>query len=308
MLKLSQLTLAAAIVAATPFSSATLAQGTKINLGYATASDFLPAFVAKENGCFAKGGLDVTLTRVQIIGTIPPALLAGSLQIGIGTPPVLIQAVDGGLELVAVAGAARMLKANPTISLVVRQGLELKSPADFKGKKIGVPGINSVADVMFRKWLKNTGVKIEDVTFIETPFPQMSDLLKSGTVDGVTAVEPIRSRIVSSGVGTLAPDEYYVSVHPDTLLSFYVTTAQWAKANAAAVKSFRTCLTEAVASIKANPDAAKEVEKKVLGFNAPKFPSFSVDVKPDDFKFFVELSKEFGLIRKDIDVKTIVAP
>ncbi len=308
MLKLSQLTFAAGLLVAATLSPAALAQGTKINLGYATATDYLPAFVAKENGCFAKNGLDVTLTRMQIIGTIPPALLAGSLQIGIGTPPVLLQAVDGGLELVAIAGAARMLKANPTISLVVRQGVEIKSASDFKGKKIGVPGVNSVADVMFRKWLKNNGVKPEEVTFIETPFPQMNDLLKAGTVDGVTAVEPIRSRIVGSGVGALAPEEYYVSVHPDTLLSFYVTTAQWAKANPDAVKSFRTCLTEALASVKANPEAAKQVEKQVLGFNAPAFPSFSVDVKPDDFKFFVELSKEFGLIRKDIDVKTIVAP
>jgi len=307
MMKRLGLALSVALSAGTLATSA-LAQGTKINVGYATATDYLPAFVAKENGCFAKSGLDVTLTRMQIIGSIPPALIAGSLQVGIGTATVLLQAVDGGLDLVAIAGAARMLKPNPTISLVVRQGLDIKSAADIRGKKIGVPGLNSVADVMFRKWLKNNGVKLEEVTFIETPFPQMSDLMKAGTVDGVTAVEPIRSRIVASGVGARAPEEYYVAVHPDTLLSFYTATATWAKANPNAIKKFRGCLTEALTSIKSNPEGAKEVEKQYLGFNTPSLPSLAVDLKADDFKFFVELSKEFGLIRRDIDVKTLVAP
>jgi hypothetical protein len=30
--------------------------------------------------------------------------------------------------------------------------------------------------------------------------------------------------------------------------------------------------------------------------------------KPEDFQFFVALAREFGLVRKDIDVKTLVAP
>jgi NitT/TauT family transport system substrate-binding protein len=221
---------------------------------------------------------------------------------------VLLQAVDGGLELVTVAGATRMLKDNPTISLVVRNGVEIKTAADLKGKKVGVPGINSVTDVMLRKWLKNSGVKVEDVTFIETPFPQMNDLLKAGTIDAVTAAEPIRSRIVGSGTGYRTPEEYYVAVDPDTILAFWIASSQWAKANPEVIKKFRTCLSEGIAFIKQNPEKAKEIEKQYLGFNTPVLPTLTVEAKPQDFSFFVALSKEFGLIRKDIDVKTLVAP
>jgi NitT/TauT family transport system substrate-binding protein len=307
MRRFFSVTLSALAFVATQPSTAT-AQGTKINVGYATAADYLPAFMAKEIGCFDKNGLDVTLTRMQIVGNIPPALIAGSLQVGISTAPVHLQAVDGGLDVVAIAGATRMMKGNPTISLLLRQGLDIKSAADLKGKKIGVPGVNSVADVMLRKWLKNSGVNPSDVTFIETPFPQMSDLLKAGTVDGVTAVEPIRSRIEGSGIGKRAPEEYYTTVHPDTILAFYTSTGAWAKANTDAIKKFRVCLGEGLASIKSSPDAAKEAEKKYLGFNTTSLPTLTVDVKPEDFKFFVDLSKEFGLIRKDIDLKSLVAP
>jgi len=298
--------LAAVMMGMSP-ATAAMAQ-TKINIGYATAADFLPAFVAKEEGCFDKHKIDATLTRMPIVGNIPAALVSGSLQIGMSTPTVLLQAKEGGLDLVAIAGATRMLKSNPSISLVVRKGVDVKSAADVKGKKIGVPGVNSVADVMFKKWLKNNGVKLEEVTFIETPFPQMPDLLKGGTIDGAVAVEPIRSRIVNSDIGYRIPEEFYVAVHPDTVLAFWSATSDWTKANPETLKNFRTCLREGLASIKQNPDKAKEVEKKYLGFNTPTLPTLTVDMKADDFTFFVNLAKEMGLTRKDIDVKTLVAP
>jgi NitT/TauT family transport system substrate-binding protein len=308
MLKRHMLALMSALiaVAAAPWSAS--AQTKKITVGYATASDFLPAFIAKEKGCFAKRDLDVTLTRIPIVSNIPPALVAGSLQIGMSTATVLLQAVDGGIDLNVVAGATRMVKGNPTISLVVRKESQINKAADVKGKKIGVPGVNSVADVMFRKWLKNNGVNQNDVTFIETPFPQMNDLLRAGTVDGVLAAEPIRSRIVDAGTGSRIPDEYYVAVSPDTILAFWIATASWAKANPDVVTKFRECLAEGLAFIKSNPEEAKTIEKQYLNVNTPVYPTMTTAAKPEDFQFFVELAREFGLVRKNIDVKTLVAP
>jgi NitT/TauT family transport system substrate-binding protein len=190
----------------------------------------------------------------------------------------------------------------------VRKETEIKNAADVKGKKIGVPGINSVADVMFRKWLKNNGVNVNDVTFIETPFPQMNDLLRAGTVDGVLAAEPIRSRIVDAGTGVRAPEEYYVAVSPDSILAFWVATSAWAKANPDVVRKFRECLVEGLAFIKSNPEEAKVIEKQYLGVNTPVYPTMTADAKPEDFQFFVDLAREFALVRKTIDVKTLVAP
>ena len=276
-------------------------------IGYASASDFLPAFIGKEKGCFERRDLDVTLTRIPIVSNIPPALVAGSLQIGMSTATVLLQAVDGGIDLNVVAGATRMVRDNPTISLVVRKETSIKAATDVKGKKIGVPGVNSVADVMFRKWLKNNGVNLNDVTFIETPFPQMNDLLRAGTVDAVLAAEPIRSRIVDAGTGARAPEEYYVAVSPDSILAFWVATAAWAKANPDVVRKFRECLVEGLAFIKSNPDEAKAIEKQYLGVNTPVYPTMTVDAKAEDFQFFVDLAREFTLVRKPIDVKTLVA-
>ena len=307
MLQHRMCVLITALIAASAGSLPSAAQTKKVAIGYASASDFLPAFIGKEKGCFERRDLDVTLTRIPIVSNIPPALVAGSLQIGMSTATVLLQAVDCGIDLNVVAGATRMLKDNPTISLVVRKETQIKTATDVKGKKIGVPGVNSVADVMFRKWLKNNGVNLNDVTFIETPFPQMNDLLRAGTVDAVLAAEPIRSRIVDAGTGARALEEYYVAVSPDSILAFWIATAAWAKANPDVIRKFRECLVEGLAFIKSNPDEAKAIEKQYLGVNTPVYPTMTVDAKAEDFQFFVDLAREFALVRKPIDVKTLVA-
>lgn len=82
---------------------------TKINVAHVFANDFLPMFMAQENGCFAKRNLDVTLTLIPIINNIPATIIAGSTQIGVTTPTVMLQAVENGLDLVAVAGSSRKI-------------------------------------------------------------------------------------------------------------------------------------------------------------------------------------------------------
>jgi NitT/TauT family transport system substrate-binding protein len=133
------------------------ASNVKVNIGYATAADYLPAFVSKENGCFADNGIDAQFTRIPVTTNMPAAVIADTLQIGAQTATLFLPAVENGLELVAIAGGTRLLQGNETISLVTSTKFQVKRAGDVVGKKIGVPGVNSVADVMFRKWLKNEG-------------------------------------------------------------------------------------------------------------------------------------------------------
>lgn len=100
-----------------------------------------------------------------------------------------------------MAGSSRLKKGNEGISLVVRDGVQIDDAKAAVGKKIGVPGILSTGDLIFRKWLKNNGVDPASVTFVETPFPRMKDMIKAGTVDGVLAAEPVRSMITGDKTG-----------------------------------------------------------------------------------------------------------
>src|SRR5215470_18081097 len=283
------------------------AQAAKVAIGYPPATDFLAVYVAKDKGFFDKHKIDATVTRLPVVTNIPSAIVSGSVQIGMTTVPVLLQAVDGGLDFVVIAGAARHTKASPFISLLARKDVKIEKPADLVGKKVGVPGINSVIDVMLRKWLINNKVALNRVTVIEAPLPQLPDLLKVGTMDMVAIVEPFRTRIVASDIGYVAA-EYFGEVDSDVLVSAWMATADWAKKNPEAIKSFRAAIDDGLAFIKANPDEAKDIEKKYIGFNSPRFPTFENKAKPDDLKVFINIGKELGLYRTTLDPQKLVLP
>src|SRR5579884_2260727 len=126
------------------------AEPAKVGIGYPPATDFLAVYVAKEKGIFEKHNIDATLTKIPVVNNIPSAVVSGSIQIGMTTIPVVLQADDGGLNLVIIAGAARHTKEHPFISLLASSDVHYQKPSDVIGKTVGVPGINSVIDVMFR--------------------------------------------------------------------------------------------------------------------------------------------------------------
>ena len=87
----------------------------KIRIGYVPVADYLPAFIAQDEGYFKAHGLNTELQRVPLISNIAPALLNGDLQVGIGTPTEFLQAVNAGLDLVIVAGSARISEAQSQV-------------------------------------------------------------------------------------------------------------------------------------------------------------------------------------------------
>src|SRR5690606_28071703 len=126
-------------------SSLAMAQNTKVAIGFSSAADFLPGMVAKETGILEKHGIDAELTKVALISNIPAALMSGSLQIGAATPPMLLDTSRSGLDLPAISAATRFLADPAIFSVVARAGTDVKTARDLEGKRIGVPGLRSVA-------------------------------------------------------------------------------------------------------------------------------------------------------------------
>ncbi len=299
------LTLAASTLLS--LSVAANAEPAKVGIGYPPATDFLAVYVAKEKGIFDAHNIDATLTKIPVVTNIPAAVVSGSIQIGMTTVPAALQAIDGGLNLQIIAGAARHTKEHPFISLLARSDLKYEKPSDVSGKTVGVPGINSVIDVMFRKWLLNNKIALNSVKIVEGPLPQLPDMLKSGSVDYIAIVDPFRSRIAATKTGSIAA-EYFAEVNGDVLVSAWLADGDWVKKNPDAVKNFRTSINEGLDFIRKNPDEAKEIEKKYIGYNSPSFPTFDNRSRPEDLDFFIKLGDELKLYRTKLDPKKIVAP
>jgi NitT/TauT family transport system substrate-binding protein len=277
----------------------------KLTLGYGLTSDYLPAYIAKDNGIFEKHGLDVTMKAVTSSSLAPPALVSNSLQISQATPPNLLLANDGGMDLVAVAGVGRLTAAHPHTSLVTHQGFTIAKPQDLIGKKIAVPGISSAMDLVLRKWLLDGHVKLDQVTIVEAPFQQMGDLLKSGQLDAAFQFEPLLSRILAAGSATKSLD-IMSAANPDVLGAIYASTREWANAHRGAVAAFNQSLAEAIAWEKANSEEAHKIEAKYIGYATTGLPDVAIEVKAQDFKFWADVCDEVGVLHRPVDAATLI--
>ena len=284
---------------------------TKLILGYTATLGFNGAFIAKDRGFFDAHGLDVTLQLITLNSNIPGALMGGSIQVGGPTPTVLLQADDGGLDLVVVAGCAGIDPANRTDGLLVRKGAGIAAPADLVGRKVGVPGLNAYYHVMIRKWLAAQNVDWKRVNFVETPFTQSADVLRSGSVDAVATGEPFSVRIVEEGIGTLLVPMSDVAPGGTPTL-FYAATRNWARTNAAALPAFRAALADAIAFQARDPDGARASAGKFIRLppevmRTIALPLLQAEVAPAQVQFWADEMTRQGMLQDKPDVAKLIA-
>lgn len=291
---------ASAIVFSAPSEAATT-----LTVGYGTAGDFLPVLVAKDKGFFAQHGLDVQLVSIPNGSMSPSAIESGSVHIAFTTPSILILADAGGLDQVAVAGAARLLASNPRSALVTRPGVTVTKPEDLIGKRVGVPGLNQALDLNIKKWMLDHSISLDRYTTVEAPLPQLGDMLKAGQIDAAPLVEPVLGRALAQGDGTKSVDITSIN-NPDELGSLWEAKGAWANANKPAVAGFRAGLNEAIAYIVANPDDAKEIERKYLKFAEPTLPNFATKIAPVDFQYWIDILKRLKLLPQPVEAAKIV--
>jgi ABC-type nitrate/sulfonate/bicarbonate transport system substrate-binding protein len=152
----------AAIAAAALFAiSAPPAVGqqklTPVRIAYVPVATWLPAWVAKDTGIFAKHGLDVSMTPVQNLSLLP-GTVGRQFEFAASTPPDLIKAAAGGVDVVGVAGEAIETKDNQAMAVIVRKDSGITGPKDLKGKAIAAPTLGAVMHVATLYWLKKSGV------------------------------------------------------------------------------------------------------------------------------------------------------
>src|SRR6266446_2806481 len=85
------------------------------------------------------------------------AIFAGSLDVTYVGPSPALNAYfkSNGEEIRVISGAA-----NAGAALVVKPDSPIKTPADFRGKKIATPQLGNTQDISCRAWLKTHGFKV----------------------------------------------------------------------------------------------------------------------------------------------------
>src|SRR5258706_5791242 len=113
-------------------------------------------WVARDSGIFQKHGIDPTIVNVRNAQVGMSALAAGETQFHVGSATgTSIGAMAGGLDLAYIAGLINKLDGafmvNPSI----------KTPADLKGKKIGVQSIGGGVWMFSMLAFEHWGLNVE---------------------------------------------------------------------------------------------------------------------------------------------------
>ena len=169
---------------------ATPAQAEKINVFSGVSPVFAPPFVADVNGYFKDAGLDVTVRTFQAGAAATEAFRGGGAQYLVTCDqPMLIMAATGEAKIVA--------QFSQTERMVYMLGHKsVNSPADLKGKKIGVFR-KSASEFMLEQYLKSGGLTTSDIEMVHlAPFDQIPAVVK-GDVAAISLWKPYDLKVMA---------------------------------------------------------------------------------------------------------------
>lgn len=199
-LMVAALTLLPACGTAPASAPASQAPPDRLTVGYSQKSgDQLPVWVAKEDGVFAKNRLDVDLQLVAGGSNTMSALLSGQLQIGQLGGSEVLSAASQGADLVVLATLT------PVYPYVFMVAADIRTPADLKGKRVGVSSIGGSADIATRQGLRQVGLDPEkDVTIVPLGTHEIrTAALVSGSIQGGVDDPPGSVKLEEKGLRPL---------------------------------------------------------------------------------------------------------
>src|SRR2546428_3314467 len=228
----------------------------KVVAGYgSTDGAIAPLWFAKETKLFEKRGLDVRLVGMGTGSVSLGALIANDLEIASLSGSGLVQAALQGADTVLISALIN------GFIFKVFGAPEITSPAQLKGKKLGVSRYGATSDFAVRLALKKWGLNPDrDVNILQIGTSQgavramQTKMLDAGVMSGTSSL--IARKAGFRELGDLAD----LGLHYPT--SAIGTTKSYLQKNEALVKEFMLAYIEAIHDFKRNKEAALTVLKK----------------------------------------------
>lgn len=241
------------------------------------------------------------------------AIFAGSLDLTyVGPNPALnAHFKSNGEEIRIISGAA-----NAGAALVVKADSPIKTPADFRGKKIATPQLGNTQDISCRAWLKAHGFNVTqtggDVIVLPTANPDQLQLLQSGGVDAVWTVEPWVTRLEREAKAKVFFDD------KDTITTWLASSVKFLRDHRDLAKKVAAANVELTKWIQDHPQEAQKIligelkEETRTDFAADavaqawKRIQFTPEVSRELIAKSVQDAKDSGFLKGQTDTSKLV--
>ncbi len=166
---------------------------------------YLPAKLADRLGYFKEQGLIVELLTEPAGVNAEDVLLAGAVQGAVGFYDHTIGLQARGK---AVQSVVQFSLAPGEVELVsAKMEKQIGSPADFKGKTLGVTGLGSSTHFLTQYLAVSHGVKISEISVVPVETgDKFIAAMRNGMIDAGMTTEPTVSRLLKSGEARILVD------------------------------------------------------------------------------------------------------
>ena len=243
------------------------------------------------------------------------SIFAKSIDLSyVGPNPALnAYIVSRGHEVRVLAGAAE-----GGAALLIPKDLAIKSPTDFKGKRIGTPQFGNTQDIAARSWLKANGLRITmlggDAKILPASNPDLLSLFMQKNLEGAWTVEPWVSRIELEAGGKVYLEQ------KDALTTLLVARKEFLEQKPELAQKFLQAHIELTQWINSNSSEARELVRKGLSAEVrremPKelidhaWPRlhFTSNISLEQFDKLIKEAQSVGFLRNAIPLNHFIIP
>jgi len=190
---------------AMPGSVLSAAAPARLVIGYAsTTPRLMPLWVARDQGFFAKYGIESEPVLLRSGATLVTGMASGDIQIGRTAGAAVLSAVAAGHDIKMLA----TFSSRNSYDVVARPNI--KRPEDLRGKKLAINSVGGGTWIGAMLWLESFGLDVQrDNILLQSTGDQgvQSQALETGTVD-VVFVDSVYSKLLKQkGMNILAESQ-----------------------------------------------------------------------------------------------------
>jgi NitT/TauT family transport system substrate-binding protein len=228
----------------------------KLPMGYIPNIQYAPFYVAIERGYFAKEGIEIEFDYsfetdgVALVG-------AGELPFAVASGEQVLLARAQGLPVVYTFSWYQQFP----ISVISKADLNIKTPADLRGRIIGLPGLFGANYIGLQALLFSAGLAPADVSMEAIGFNQVEAFAagQKDVVVGYAGNEPLVLRSQGLDVNELRVADY-VQLTANGIITNETTIAK----EPGLIRAFSRALAQGIQDTIANPEEAYTISTKYV--------------------------------------------
>jgi NitT/TauT family transport system substrate-binding protein len=281
-----------------------------VRISYMATDAFAQAMYADSAGFFKQAGLNVELVQLASSSAIAAAVAGSSIDIGLGNPIVVANAIQSGLPFAAIAPSSIYNAAKPQSFMIVEKTSPIQSAKDLAGKTVAVVELKGMTQAATGAWMRAAGVDPSTVKFLEIPFQAMGPALAAGRVDAAFISD---TALMSQRSHTRAIGTPYAALAPLWYMSLWYANKEWIAKNPVQARAFVSAIEKSATWANTHQSETAAMLQKYVPLTSEVLAQmtrsdFADKLDPKGLQPVLDAAAREGAIKRAMDAKEMLAP